>query len=668
MAGEILVCLLLSLARDDSISAAVQTDTVRDLDEMVLLEESGMLLWSEEETADFEMLEHLAWLREHRMDLNTMTRRQLESIPGLSGADIHSVLEARRSLGRFSTVEQLGSIGETGERIYGILHPYVTVKTSRKMDSPYCDLRLRAGRQAAGSSSEEAACLGDDRKEYGRLECSTGPLLQIGATYEKSPGEPAKYGFLSWFVASRGLPVLDQVVVGDFAVSSGVGLVFRRAAIFAKQGTADPTCPGRASVIQPYRSVNGQNFFRGIAFESHVPGPAVSLGMTGFISDRAIDASLDDSGGVSSFDSTGLYRTPGEIARLRAVRERVIGGRVVLSLSGSWSFGVTGYRALLDRAVVPNGPFEPGGRESRVIGVEWRGDAGLSTLYGEYAASAGGGTACVAGAMLDLRRGRSVGVLVRSYSPAFNNRYSAAFREGSLTRNEIGVCVDWCLPVSPNAALSGYLDLFKVPWQSYRQPFPVSGSEVVVRCDVSMPESISLSMRASMKRTALNSGGADSLGRPVVVPGDRVRWKGGADASWGSGRRLRLESRIELTGVVRSADGGEGRGFLLLQGIRAGPASWMDVDVRLTFFDCRGPDARFATFESDLPGAFTLQPVSGKGRRWYLVIRVSPRAWLRLAAKYSETQLIGRADDGVGAPGPGDETTGHISAQVDVTL
>jgi hypothetical protein len=49
-------------------------------------------------------LEHLAWLMEHPLDLNTVDASDLAGLPGVSPADARLVMLWRKRVGRFSTL------------------------------------------------------------------------------------------------------------------------------------------------------------------------------------------------------------------------------------------------------------------------------------------------------------------------------------------------------------------------------------------------------------------------------------------------------------------------------------------------------------------------------------------------------------------------------------
>ncbi len=61
------------------------------------------------------------------LDLNSATAEELESLPGIGATLAQRVIEFRRSVGRFTTVEDLLAVKGIGERKFDRIKPLVTV-------------------------------------------------------------------------------------------------------------------------------------------------------------------------------------------------------------------------------------------------------------------------------------------------------------------------------------------------------------------------------------------------------------------------------------------------------------------------------------------------------------------------------------------------------------
>ena len=78
---------------------------------------SGLVGSAETQTDDSEVLDHLAWLREHPYDLNRVTRDELCSLPGVTDLEADAVVEFRESIRKFTSVGQLAELNGIGGQI-----------------------------------------------------------------------------------------------------------------------------------------------------------------------------------------------------------------------------------------------------------------------------------------------------------------------------------------------------------------------------------------------------------------------------------------------------------------------------------------------------------------------------------------------------------------------
>ena len=62
-----------------------------------------------------------------RIDLNTATAEQLDSIPGVGPVTAQRILDHRRSIGRFTSVDQLLDVSGIGAKTLAKTRPWVRV-------------------------------------------------------------------------------------------------------------------------------------------------------------------------------------------------------------------------------------------------------------------------------------------------------------------------------------------------------------------------------------------------------------------------------------------------------------------------------------------------------------------------------------------------------------
>ena len=100
----------------------------------------------ETEPDDIELMDRLLWLEQHPYDLNTVSREELESIPGVTPEEARVVVGFRKSVKRFTSVDQLMLIEGIGETLYRKISSYVIVYDPDVVRSSTATLRTRATR------------------------------------------------------------------------------------------------------------------------------------------------------------------------------------------------------------------------------------------------------------------------------------------------------------------------------------------------------------------------------------------------------------------------------------------------------------------------------------------------------------------------------------------
>lgn len=157
---------------------------------------------------------------------------------------------------------------------------------------------------------------------YTRYRFSFSKKYSFGITAEKDAGEEfftgtQKQGFdyYSAHLFVRDIGVIKKIAVGDYQLEYGQGLNVWSGLAFGKSPDIT-TIKRNARGILPYTSVNEESFKRGVA---------VAIGLKYFqldvwYSSRKVDGnllvqdSLQSEFIVSSLQSSGLHRTPSEVA------------------------------------------------------------------------------------------------------------------------------------------------------------------------------------------------------------------------------------------------------------------------------------------------------------------------------------------------------------------
>ncbi len=627
----------------------------------------------ETEHDDTELADQLDWLTDHPINLNTATKKDLASIPILTPAEIDAIIGARRKVTRFASVEHLAFIDDVGETVLSKIRPFVYVPTEGKAYSPGLRFISRVTRDLQPREGfQSGAYVGSPIKNYSRMTYEQSENVQAGVLVEKDAGEKLIDGFVSGYANVHDVGFVTNAVVGDYVVEAGQGLVFWRASAYGKGSETMSIVKKNGRTVQPYRSADEFNFFRGVAATTSVDFGESRLNLTALFSRRSLAAS-SDSASFTSFYEAGLFRTELEIKKQATVTEKLVGGRVEFESTEDWTVGATFYRTSFSKPTAPSRTFEFSGSSSSAVGIDAMVHLGwvsprLSqmTLFGEAASVGPKSASGVVGAIVNLTRSTSAVFVYRDYSPGFASLHASGFGERSDTKNERGFYVGVDARPAKGLRVSAYLDHFSFPWRTFDNPLPSSGRDFLLQADASVTKALGLSARYSNKQTETVETLSDDLARETRLQVDRRQQKLRFTGSYQASKRIRLRGRIEATLVTHDMSGVTEKGFLFYQDLQCVLSPQLKAEARLAFFDTESYESRLYEYENDLRGVFANPALYGKGRRWYVLIHWKIADAVDISAKYSATQKEGVATLGSGDSEIRNDIDNRLGLQVDV--
>ena len=476
--------------------------------------------------------------------------------------------------------------------------------------------------------------------------------MTAGALFEKDAGERTCDGFVSGYVSMRDVAFLSRIVLGDYVVEAGQGLVLWRSSAFGKGAETLVAAMRVAQGVQPYRSADEFHFLRGGAATASFDIGELITEMSLFYSRRVLSASATESG-LESFYEEGLFRTESERARKSAVVERLLGTRATLRSENAWTLGTTFYRTTFDKPILAKRLFEFEGADATALGLDGelviRGNNELlqqTRLFGEIARA--GGNAALGGIVLSLAPTTHLALVYRAYSPTFFGMHAYGFGERTDTKNERGFYFGVDVQPMRIVRVSGYLDHYTFPWRTFTNPLPASGRDVLVNVVASPNRALELALRYTDKLQETTRASTDSLSRSVRPMVERKQQTLRLTAIVHAQRNIRVKGRVELTTLRYPLLNREERGVLSYSDLQMHLSRSLTTEVRLIVFHTPSYDSRVYEYENDLRGVFTNTALYGKGWRWYLLLRWKPLSGISFSAKYAETRK-----DGVAAIGSG---------------
>jgi hypothetical protein len=614
------------------------------------------------------------------LDLNKASREELKSLYLLNHQQIESLLQHIERNGRLLSLYELQAV--PGWDLFTIqqLLPFVRVQ-ERGLHSDNRSLQehifttgtrfalLRWERVAeqqagfvSGADSLPPAFRGSPDKLYFRMRMSKARSFSIGLTAEKDAGEQLafnskekQYGadFYSFHAMLWNRGPFKRIVLGDYQVQYGQGLVLG-AGFYLGKGSETITTVARPSIgIRPYTSVVESGFFRGAAATFGTNRSEITLFAGSTPRDATLRSSTDSLSTVedrffSAFQITGLHRTRTELANRNTVKETNFGS------GGRWQIAPgklsIGYTSLYTRFSQPQQPlpqlynryaFKGSHNWSASMFAEahWQ----QLALFGEWALSKGGGWGGITGIMAPISHGLDVSILYRHYTKDFYSFYGSGFAEGNRLQNESGLYWGLKYRHSKSLRVTAYFDRFWFPWLRYRVSAPSEGYEYLLRLNWQPNKQLMFYAQFRNEHKERDVSGSDKT--RILAMGSKNNYLLNLDfkpdQAWQMRSRVQWSSYRQLEVISR--------GYALMQDISYGWRNWR-LSTRYALFDTDDWENRQYAFEKDVLWSFSVPAYYGRGTRYYAMLQWKARHnlsfWFRWArSHYRDRHVVGSGLD-----------------------
>ena len=459
---------------------------------------------------------------------------------------------------------------------------------------------------------------GSRLKSYQRLTFVQGEHYSGAVLCGKNAGSPRFDDLITGNFTVTGEGPLSKVVIGDYLVESGQGIVLWRSFDYGKG--ADVVTPAfrKGRGLVPYCSSGGGGFFQGAAVECRF--------------------------GALSPEVFYSHRSPGASQGT----ETVAGGRCSWAFSQEDVLGFSCYRSVVVKGTYTAAILKETSESCVPFALDYRLSTGKAVLFGEWALVSGqpGGLSGLA-----LKASNEVAVIAsaRQYPAGFTSPHGLGFGEGSSTSGEKGIYLGTDIRPVRGVHVSVFFDQYQRSSGASEIRFPSSESDFLVQTEFIPMHRLHAKVRYG-KRTP--SGVLES-------------------------RSFRLEAAYAVTGyldvktrfdhVYRDPENTREReeGSMVSQGLTVRPTEDISCDVVFVLFNTRSYDTRVTYLESDLEGVRTSSGLYGRGIHYYATVNVRISNALRLSAKYSDLVRYDVTRIGSGADELPSNRDNKMSLQVD---
>ncbi len=625
--------------------------------------EEGLLEYiaeNAEEELDFsEVTEHLRTLQQNPLNLNKASKEQLGELYILNPLQISHLLYHRETTGAFHSIFELQGVEGFDAQVISLLQNFVTVEE----DFPYSDLSLkmlwedadqelmlRYGRtldKAAGyliKDENRSRYLGSPDQWNLRYRMNYKNTAKISLTMTKGAGEPfmtkdQPYGFdfISGSLSMNRLKNVNQLVVGDYALQLGQGLIMWNGLSFGKGAWA--TSMAKQGVqLKPYTSTNENQFLRGTAVNFSYG----KFNLTSFASFKKIDGNIewvDDEKRILSRPISGLHRTPSELKNRKTVRETLMGQHIGYS-ANRLNVGATFISTFWDGNIIKRNAlrhaFDFEGNNLNALSVNYDYTFKNLYVYGETSHSFGGGLAVVNGLIASLHPSLSVFIHQRYFAKNYWQVYAQGVGESSLVNNEKGLYAGFVYHPSRNINWFIHADIFSFPWLRYRADGPSYGRDLFTQFEYIWYKKGKVSFRYRNKMRQENS--SMSPEENLIVDIHRHQFRVEFQYTWND--KWKTRTRGEYLLYYKELEGQQ-KGGMVYQDVFYNPPFYTRIqfNMRLAHFQTDSYDTRLYAYENDVLYASAFPFYYLKGWRSYLNVRFKISNKLDFWSRYAFTVL-----------------------------
>ena len=576
------------------------------------------------------------------MDINQATREQLEQLPFLSAQQVEEIVEYLYRYGPMKSLAELRMVRSLDDSRRRLLTYFIYVGESEdtKQRARVLNELMVTGRVPFYERrGDTAAYYGYPYRHWVSYQLTYGDRLKAGIVGSQDAGEPffagknqSGYDYYSVFLQLNQWRRLETLVLGNYRVSMGMGLILNNSFGLGKvamlQNMGRPT-----STLRAHSSRSSDGYLQGAAATVTI---ARGLTATGFISYRAMDATLNQDGSAATIVTSGYHRTATELEKKNNLKNTTFGGNVRYQANG-YHAGVNVVGTHLNRELKPNisalyRQYYAQGYDFLNVSADYGYVHHRFSINGETALNRDGALATINSVSLQLGGEWSLMALYRSYSYRYTSLYANSFSDGGSVQNENGIYLGATWQPSPSWKLMAYTDYAYFPWAKYQI------SQASHSWDQLLQVTYSKKHWTLGGRYRLRIRQRDDDDKAALVT--RTEHRGRISAEYSQG----WSSRTQVDFGFISFNGNE-RGLMVSETLGL-THRWLRLNGGVGWFHTDSYDSRVYLYELGPLYTYSVTQFYGEGIRYWLMARANIGKRVMLTAKIGVTDYFDRSTIG----------------------
>ena len=641
---------------------------------------------NDNETEDDSYIQLMEEYRKHPVNLNSADEAGLKELKILTALQIENILSYRRIFGKFISVYELQAVPGLDIETIQKLRPYVSINETPALAATLAK-RLRSGEKTVllrisqqlerskGYLLDPALATnyykGSPQKLLLRYKYAYKNLLSYGFVAEKDAGEQffkggqkSGFDFYSAHFYAKDIGIIKTLVLGDFTVNLGQGLIQWQGMAF-KKSTEVLNIKRESAPLRPYNSAGEVFFHRGAGMSLQKK----RWRATAFVSYRNLDANLviDTTAAVndyvSSLQTSGYHRTRAELAD-KAIQRQIAIGLSITKKFKKLNLGLNAvsfkFKLPVQRQAEPYNSYAFAGNNLANCSLDYSYTFRNLHLFGEFAIDDRLNRASVNGLLIAVAPSVDMAFLYRNISRSYHSLYSNAFTETGTPANERGLYAGISLRPLTALSIDAYADVYRFPWLRYRVDAVSSGCDLMIKLLYTPSKTIQLYTRFRNENKGQDNNPEGLILNPVI-PVYLKQWR--MQVSFKASRIFTLESRMDIARIKKNRMTEEG--VLCYADLIYKPMTkHYSFGLRLQYFETGSYDTRLYAFENDVLYSFSIPVFYGKGYRYYLNMNYALGRRLNIWIRFSQTISRDKSATGTGL----DETDKNHRSEVKLQL
>jgi hypothetical protein len=455
---------------------------------------------------------------------------------------------------------------------------------------------------------------------------------------EKDAGEPKITDHISLFFALKNKGIIKQLLIGDFNVNMGQGLVHWQGYAF---GRSSNLLSGyrQGNFIQPHTGTDENRFHRGVGLQ--LKKGKFEFGA--FLSKVKIDAnvisdSINNVQWVSSFLLSGIHRTESEIKDKNALTKFTWGGKIKVQLpTGSINLNMiqTNFSIPVQKRAQPYNQFAISGKHWRNMSIDLALSTSIGFLFSELAFDHQLDPAFNVGWLKSLDPKFDIAIIYRNMSARYRAFESNCISVNSEAGNESGLLMSFNFQPHAKHTLEGFIDFAQQFWPSFTSDRPVIAKLFSIQYTWRPNKKTEISTRYQIDTRANNQGYEDNH---TSLIGEKITHRWRTHISFSPIESLTIRCRNEIVKVREEFKSFSSGQLSYVEFIFKPATEPLSISFRYTFFSTDDYSSRVYAYERDLSSYYSIPAHFDQGHRNYLLLQYNYKKAVKIQLKLINDQ------------------------------